>query len=295
MRVHHVDCGTMCPTSARLINGKGGWLERGKMVCHVLIVESNDGLVLVDTGLGTADVADPKGRLGGTFVSVTHPALDRDQTALAHVERLGFRREDVRHIVPTHLDLDHVGGLSDFPDAKVHVFEPELQAATARVTAKERNRYRPPQVAHGPKWAPLPLAGDTWHGFGRVQVLGEDIALIPLLGHTRGHCGVAVRDGKGWLLHAGDAYFFHGEVDPAAPRSTPGLAFFQRLVAMDDVARRENQVRLRELVRDHGGEVRVFSAHDPVELESFQRAVPKTNGVRVPQPSTNVTTPVSRS
>ena len=100
------------------------------MVCHCLVIEGNDGLVLVDTGLGTEDVADPRRRLGSMFVGVTRPRLDPGQTALAHVERLGFRREDVRHIIPTHLDLDHVGGLSDFPAASVHVFAPELRAAT---------------------------------------------------------------------------------------------------------------------------------------------------------------------
>jgi glyoxylase-like metal-dependent hydrolase (beta-lactamase superfamily II) len=105
-----------------------------------------------------------------------------------------------------------------------------------------------------------------------VRIIADDVALVPLVGHTRGHCGVAVRDGAGWLLHAGDAYFFHGEVDPQRPRSTPGLALFQRLVAIDDRARRKNQARLRELVRDHGSEVRVFSAHDPVELEALAAA-----------------------
>ncbi len=29
--------------------------------------------------------------------------------------------------------------------------------------------------------------------------------LVPLFGHTRGHCGVAVRTEQGWLFHAGDA------------------------------------------------------------------------------------------
>jgi glyoxylase-like metal-dependent hydrolase (beta-lactamase superfamily II) len=120
-------------------------------------------------------------------------------------------------------------------------------------------------------------------GFERVRVLADDVALVPCVGHTRGHCAVAVRDGHRWLLHAGDAYFFHGEVDPVSPRSTPGLAFFQRLVAVDDAARRANQVRLRELVRDHGAEVRVFSAHDPVELEAFGEAMP----ARRPQASTS--------
>jgi hypothetical protein len=29
--------------------------------------------------------------------------------------------------------------------------------------------------------------------------------LVPLFGHTRGHCGVAIRNGSGWLFHVGDA------------------------------------------------------------------------------------------
>ncbi len=262
--------------SARLVNGRGGWLSPGKMVCHCLLIEAADGLVLVDSGLGTADIEDPRGRLGRGFGLFARPRLLREQTALAHVERLGFRRADVRHIIPTHLDLDHAGGLSDFPDASVHVFEPELRAATARATLTERSRYRLAQLAHGPKWVPHVLAGDTWLGFDRVHVVRDDIALVPVVGHTRGHCAVAVKDERGWLLHAGDAYFFHGEVDPALPRSTPGMALFQRLAAMDDVARRANQRRLRELVRSHGKDVRVFSAHDPVELERFGQATPES-------------------
>jgi glyoxylase-like metal-dependent hydrolase (beta-lactamase superfamily II) len=99
--------------------------------------------------------------------------------------------------------------------------------------------------------------------------MGDDIALVPLIGHTRGHCAVAVKDERGWLLHAGDAYFFHGEVDPVRPHSTPGLSLFQRFVAMDDAVRLKNQARLRELVRDHVGTVRVFSAHDPTELDAM--------------------------
>jgi glyoxylase-like metal-dependent hydrolase (beta-lactamase superfamily II) len=270
MRVHHVDCGTMCPFSARLVNGRGGLFEPARMVCHCLLVETDhDGLVLVDTGLGTGDLDDPKGRLGPQFVAVTRPKLLREQTALAHVERLGFRRSDVRHVVPTHLDLDHAGGLSDFPDASVHVFEPEHRAVTARATRRERERYREAHFAHGPRWVVHSLEGERWYGFEKVRAVSDDVFLVPLIGHTRGHCGVAVRHDGGWLLHAGDAYFFHGEVDPQSPRSTPGLAVFQHLVAMDDRARRANQARLRELVRDHRDEVRVFSAHDPVELDAF--------------------------
>ena len=41
-------------------------------------------------------------------------------------------------------------------------------------------------------------------------------------------------------------------------------------MAADNSARVANQARLRELARDHGDEVRLFCAHDPVELEREQ-------------------------
>ncbi|WP_157871168.1 MBL fold metallo-hydrolase, partial [Streptomyces aurantiacus] len=48
---------------------------------------------------------------------VLRPALDLRETALHQIRQLGFRAEDVTHIVVTHFDADHVGGLADFPDS----------------------------------------------------------------------------------------------------------------------------------------------------------------------------------
>lgn len=50
---------------------------------------------------------------------------------------------------------------------------------------------------------------------------------------------------------------------------TPGLSFFQRLVATDDDTRRQNQDCLRSLLRDHSTEVSVHSAHCPVEFTRY--------------------------
>jgi len=269
MRVHHINCGTMCPASARLVLGEGGLFARARMVCHCLLIESDDGLVLVDTGLGERDVADPS-RLGRRFLVRSAPRLDPAETAVAHVERLGFTRTDVRHIVPTHLDLDHVGGLADFPAATVHVFGDELAAARAPTGPSKTFGYRPVQWSHGPRWAPYAVAGERWFGFDAVRVipgLGTDVLLVPLVGHSAGHCGVAVRTGDRWLLHAGDAYFHHREIDPLAPRTPLGLRWFQRRRSTDDAARVANQARLRQLVAEHAGEVSVFSAHCATELD----------------------------
>jgi glyoxylase-like metal-dependent hydrolase (beta-lactamase superfamily II) len=278
----------MCPPFARLVNGTGPLFARGRMVCHCLLVESGDGLVLVDTGLGTADVSDPRRRLGAGFAAMMGAPFSRDETALAQVERLGFRRDDVRHVLPTHLDLDHAGGLSDFPGATVHLLTREHDAAYARRTWKERERYRPMQLAHRPKWRLLETGGgDRWFGFESVRAVGgtrDEVLLVPLVGHTRGHSGVAVRTDGGWILHAGDAYFFHGEVHESPPRCPPLLARFQSLVEVDREARLGNQARLRELARDHGAEVTIVSAHCPVEFERALAAAPgSTRPARAPE------------
>src|SRR5437879_605277 len=118
----------MCPHGGRLVSGEGG-LTGAHLVCHCLLVEAGDSLILVDTGFGTREVANPRARLGTPFTAVAHPRPRADETAIAQVRALGLDPADMRHIVLTHLDLDHAGGLADFPDAEVHVFETEHGAA----------------------------------------------------------------------------------------------------------------------------------------------------------------------
>ncbi|MCI2423049.1 MBL fold metallo-hydrolase [Saccharopolyspora sp. K220] len=271
MRIHHLNCGTMRPMGGRLVNGGGSLLGFARMVCHCLLIESEQGLVLVDTGLGVADTTTHVEQLERNWLRLARPVLDVAETAAAHVERLGYRTEDVRHIVLTHLDRDHAGGLPDFPQAQVHVHDVEYQAM---LDSPERARYLGHQWQHGPQWNIHGSAGgERWFGFEAVRDLPgmpPEILLVPLPGHTRGHTGVAVRqvDGR-WLLHAGDAYFFHSEMADRA-HCSPGLRLFQNLVQVDGTLRRRNQARLHDLVTAHRDQIEVFCAHDPVELARYQ-------------------------
>lgn len=246
------------------------------MVCHCLLLETaRAGLVLVDTGMGTADLADGGKRLPAVFRALTRPRLDPAGTALERVRALGHDPRDVRHIVVTHLDLDHAGGVGDFPWATLHVHAAEREAARAPRSFSERHRYLRAQFEGHERWSEVSGEGDDWLGLRAVRPLGEladDVALVPLFGHTRGHSGVAVRRaGGGWLLHAGDAYFHHSEVSET-PRAPRALRAFQRVVEVEGAARRANQARLRELALAHPAEVQVFCAHDPIELERMARA-----------------------
>jgi glyoxylase-like metal-dependent hydrolase (beta-lactamase superfamily II) len=273
-RIHHLNCGTMCPWGKRLVNGDGGLLASARLVCHCLLVEGDEGLVLIDTGLGNGDIENPR-QLGRWFTTAVRPRLDGAETALAQVRELGFDPADVRQIVVTHLDLDHAGGLSDFPAAEVHLLGRERESAMSP-TLRERSRYIAAHWAHGPDWVTYEAGGDEWLGFESVRILpgsGAEVLLIPLPGHTRGHTGAAIRRPQGWLLHCGDAYFHHGEME-TSPHCPPGLRAFQILTQVDGAVRRQNQERLRELAQRHAGQVELICSHDAVTLDRLSAARP---------------------
>jgi glyoxylase-like metal-dependent hydrolase (beta-lactamase superfamily II) len=273
MRIHHLNCGTCCPVGGRLFDGRSDGLF-GHLVCHCLLIESEAGLVLVDTGFGTQDVAHPHQRLSDFFLQLNNIQLRPEETAVAQVRALGFDPLDVRHIVITHLDFDHAGGISDFPNATIHLTAREKEVADEGRGGVfvGRKRYRPQQWEDVENWRLYPLGGgERWFGFDAVRDLDglpAEILLVPLTGHTWGHTGVAVNEGSGrWLLHAGDAYFYRGEIGSNTYECTPGLRSYQALMEVDRRARIANQAELRRLSLDHGEEVRIFCAHDAVEFE----------------------------
>jgi glyoxylase-like metal-dependent hydrolase (beta-lactamase superfamily II) len=111
--------------------------------------------------------------------------------------------------------VDHAGGIEDFPDATVHLVGAELDAARSQNGWLDRQRYRPRQWDRNVNWQCYTPEGERWFGFSCVRELvgmPPEILMVPLAGHTLGHCGVAVRGPEGWLLHAGDAYFIRDEM-----------------------------------------------------------------------------------
>lgn len=289
MKVHHLNCISTCPAGGKLMDaGPESILHRGHLTNHCLLVESDNELILIDTGLGTRDVETPHSRLSGFFLSLVSPEFRLEMTAIEQIQRMGFRPQDVRHIILTHLDFDHAGGLDDFPWAQVHLMHAERDSAFLQATWMDRQRYRPQQWGTKANWNVYrPTEGENWFGFGRVQQLegiSADIAMIPLIGHSLGHAGIAVKENDKWLLQAGDAYFFRHEMDIEKPWCTPGLALYQKILEKDGPSRLMNQERLRELRKYHSNEVHIFCAHDVEEFENLSGRpadipVPKNIGI----------------
>lgn len=240
-----------------------GYLQKPpnpRVVCHCLVLEGPGGLTLVDTGIGLLDVRDPVGRVSQPVIDAAGFEFNEADTAVRQLERLGRRPADVTHVILTHGDPDHAGGLADFPGATVHLAAEEHAAIAAG-----NPRYRPPQFAHGPRWRTYGVSTHRWFGMEARPLdleSGTDVLLVPLFGHTRGHCGVAVARADGWDLHVGDAYYLRVEllVDDHP------VSVLAALRAEDDAARRTSLGHVRRLHREQAGAVRMFGYHDPDEF-----------------------------
>src|SRR3546814_9590449 len=129
-------------------------------------------------------------------------ALARRVQALQHHDRPPLV-QDVRHIIITHLDFDHAGGIEDFPAAAVHLTGREKVVADSQEGGAfvGRRRYRPQQWDEVIDWRLYPMGrGERWFGFEAVRDLDglpPEILLVPLPGHTWGHSGVAVQEATG--------------------------------------------------------------------------------------------------
>lgn len=240
------------------------------MCTHCLLIESEQGLTLVDTGFGVNEVLHPQ-QLGSMFNLLMQPTLKLEETAVYQLDQMGIKRSDIKHIILTHLDKDHAGGLADFPDANVYASTREVDAALAPKGWKERERYLSTQFTHHPKWQTVEQTNEEWFGFQGVQRLPgfekEDIFLVPLGGHTRGHSGVAIKQKNNkWLFHVGDLYMDRRSLFGRSPRL---LRQCENMLAMDNRLRLNNMMQVKKLVRFHTDKVEVFCSHDMQEFNQY--------------------------
>lgn len=256
MKVHHLNCGVLhAPPGPQA-------------ACHCLLLEDQGRVALIETGIGLEDIASPQVRIGQPAIEAAGFQFHEALTAARQIERLGYRGADVTDIVLTHADPDHAGGLSDFPHAAVHISAEELASLEAG-----HPRYSPSQFVHQPRWFvhQQSLSSVRWFGMESRPLslsLPGEVNLIPLFGHTRGHCGVAVRDAGRWLLHVGDAYYLRLEL---ASDDHP-VSQLATLRADDERLRQSSLAELRRLAREHADEIELFGYHDFTEFPRGQVA-----------------------
>jgi len=166
---------------------------------------------------------------------------------------LGYKPEDVKHIIQTHLHIDHAGGLPDFPHAQIHV----LKAEYDHILSHHGWEYHSEHWAHHPNWVLHETRGGKWYDFDALQLaeFEPEIWLVPLVGHTPGHMGVASKQEQAWVLHGGDAVPFDVKVDEVPD-------WISKLIIGPNVA------RIREFMKAHP-EVQVVGGH--MSLDFYEK------------------------
>jgi N-acyl homoserine lactone hydrolase len=147
--------------------------------CFGYLINHTDGLLLVDTGMGTDPDVD------------RHYRPVRKQLGAA-VGALGFTLEDITCVVNCHLHFDHCGGNPMLADRTFYVQRIELD--TARSTAS----YTLPQLIDPPGLEYEVLEGEA-------EVL-DGVVVIPTPGHTDGHQSVVVTSDDGTVIVAGQCH-----------------------------------------------------------------------------------------
>lgn len=120
MRIHHLNCIWNYALAGKLMDWRTPFSTgRGELACPARGDRRWSHSRVPD--LGTRDVAHPRSRFSAFFLALLSPDFRDEMTAIRQIERIGFRGSDVRHIVLTHLDFDHDGGLDAFPHTTVQL------------------------------------------------------------------------------------------------------------------------------------------------------------------------------
>ena len=200
------------------------------MPCPSFLIEHPRGLVLFDTGVSPKGLAAPEKyfpELVELFKFECLPELGVD----SQITELGYRLDQVKYVIPSHLHFDHAGGLFLFPHATFVVGTGEMGFA-----------YRPDE-GFRPYYLfddLVPTRDFRWVETAQdFDLFGDgSIRIIFCPGHSPGSLALFVRLPNQNVILTGDACHFRNEVEHGVAAGLhdqgAGIGSLQRLILMRD-------------------------------------------------------------
>ena len=248
----------------------GRWRKRRLKVRYGLFIHPTVGPVLIDTGY-TTHCLDPHGisvwlRIYGRLLA---PELIEQGQVRAVLNQFGLSPEAIKTVIVTHFHVDHISGLSVFPNAKF------IASISAWTSLQRNNQFQ--NIQHGmfPELLPedfatrfVPLEDQPLRQVPHLQtshdIFGDGSVLaVPLHGHASGHFGVLFPQEETPLLYATDTQLL---IDALPRDARPRLA--PRLIAEDTIALNRSADRVYAFQKSGGT---VILCHDdapnPFDIE----------------------------
>ncbi len=208
MRIHVLDDGVFITDASNLFGGSRRMRIRGAM--HAVLVETGDGLVLIDAGFGP-ELPE---------VLADRYELKREKNLMDMLHEMGHAAEDVTHVILSHLDADHVGWALNPPsflNATIYVQEAALEEARGMPEGDGRRAAVPAlERAVEEGWCELQ------RGSGEVV---PGIRLEVRAGHSAGHQIAWIADAALYTADLAPAKIWlnpdlisGGDTDPEAAR-----------------------------------------------------------------------------
>ena len=216
--------------------------------------------IVVDTGFDQKE-ADRRREASGNVWT-----CDFRHSPAAALSLIDIDSRKVKDVVVTHLHYDHAGTLYDFPEARFHLQELEVQYATGPHMAQRffSGAYTVNHVVE--------VVRNVFEG--RVVFHDGDDEIAPgvsvhyIGGHTMGIQCVRVKTRKGWVVLASDVSHFYENYQARSP--------FPIVYNVADMLKGFERL---ETLAEKGGIV--LPGHDPLVLTRFPAANQSSGGIVV--------------
>jgi len=257
-------------TRERLFGLSASWKKVDVPALFALIEHPEFGPIVYDTGYSTRLFKAVRGLPGKLYHALISMRIAPEEDAGEQLKRHGGDPADVRWVIVSHFDPDHIGGLRDFPNARIICsWRAWRQIAGKTGFQAMRERLMPALLPEnlaarvvllpdpdGPSLAPLPRTLDV---FG-----DHSLRLVELPGHQHGMLGalLALPDGKRILLCA-DAVWSRRTISAAEQR-----AGAHPLIAKN----KEQQCRTYDLLREFAlahPDIEIVPSHCPDAARQF--------------------------
>lgn len=236
----------------------------------VFLIEHKDGFVLFDTGLDPALETEPNyiSQAIGRFLvkRIFRFEIGPEDKLGNKLKASGFDAQKIKKAIISHLHFDHIGGISDIPQAELLVSEQEW-AQLAEPHPEREWILREHIEIPGANWTPITFLGTDdplLDGFsGTYDVMGDSaLVLLPTPGHTPGSMSLLVRSSFAPpLLFVGDLAY---STEAILEDRMPGTGDARQL--------RKTYAKVRQL-KERMPDLMIIPSHDDTAIADLETAL----------------------